>query len=199
MIKWINFSLLIISLFFFSYLYILSVQPVKREKRKGQKAWRECMKLRIIAGIFEFMVVINLILWIWFPVPLINWKVHSNIVIGLIIGIVISIPCLALMLKGMKDAGSETLEPSKKTELYGGIYQYIRHPQSIGEFPLFVAIAFMVNSWFLVILMIIYILIYIPIMIFYEEKDLVARFGEIYREYQKRTGILFPKLRRKKD
>lgn len=199
MIKWINFSLLIISLFFFSYLYILSVQPVKREKRKGQKAWRECMKLRIIAGIFEFMVVINLILWIWFPVPLINWKVHSNIVIGLIIGIVISIPCLALMLKGMKDAGSETLEPSKKTELYGGIYQYIRHPQSIGEFPLFVAIAFMVNSWFLVILMIIYILIYIPIMIFYEEKDLVSRFGEIYREYQKRTGILFPKLRRKKD
>ncbi|MFW9773800.1 MAG: methyltransferase family protein [Candidatus Heimdallarchaeota archaeon] len=157
------------------------------------------MKLRIIAGIFEFMVVINLILWIWFPVPLINWKVHSNIVIGLIIGIVISIPCLALMLKGMKDAGSETLEPSKKTELYGGIYQYIRHPQSIGEFPLFVAIAFMVNSWFLVILMIIYILIYIPIMIFYEEKDLVSRFGEIYREYQKRTGILFPKLRRKKD
>ena len=36
----------------------------------------------------------------------------------------------------MKDAGSESLHPSKETVMYGGIYNYIRHPQALGEFPL---------------------------------------------------------------
>ena len=34
-------------------------------------------------------------------------------------------------------------------------------------------------------------------MIYYEEKDLVRRFGDSYREYQKRTGALFPKFWKK--
>ncbi|MFX1269472.1 MAG: methyltransferase family protein [Promethearchaeota archaeon] len=197
MIEWINFSLLLVSLFLFSYFYTLSVQPIKREKRKGERAWKECMKLRIIASIFEFIIVITLILWIWFPLPLINWKVHFNYVFGLVIGIIISIPCLAILLKGVRDAGSETLQPSKETELYGGIYNYIRHPQSLGEFPLFLAIGFMANSWFLVLLMTIYIIIYVPIMIYYEEQDLIRRFGAKYQNYQKRTGTFIPKLRNK--
>ncbi|MGB5911940.1 MAG: isoprenylcysteine carboxylmethyltransferase family protein [Promethearchaeia archaeon] len=198
MIEWINFSFLLVSLFLFSYFYTLSVQPIKREKRKGERAWKECMKLRIIASVFEFIIVLTLIFWIWFPLPLINWKVHPNYVFGFIIGVVISIPCLAILLKGVRDAGSETLQPSKDTEIYGGIYNYVRHPQSLGEFPLFLAIAFMVNSWFLVLLMVIYTIIYVPIMIYYEEQDLIRRFGEKYQEYQKRTGAFFPKIRKKK-
>ena len=197
MIEWINFSLFLMSLFLFSYFYTLSVQPVKREKRKGERAWKECMKLRIIASIFEFIIIITLILWIWFPLPLINWKVHPNYVFGLVIGIVISIPCLAILLKGMRDAGSETLQPSKETQMYGGVYNYIRHPQSLGEFPLFVVIAFIVNSWFMVLLMSVYIMIYVPIMICYEEEDLIRRFGKNYQEYQKKTGALFPKIRKR--
>jgi len=94
----------------------------------------------------------------------------------------------------MKDAGSETLSPSKDTKMYGGIYNYIRHPQTLGEFPTFVAISFFFNSWFLVILSSVYIIIYTPIMIHYEEIDLTKRFGEKYKEYQKRTGALFPKI-----
>lgn len=198
MIEWINFSFLLVSLSLFSYFYTLSVQPIKREKRKGERAWKECMKLRIIASVFEFIIVLTLIFWIWFPLPLINWKVHPNYVFGFIIGVVISIPCLAILLKGVRDAGSETLQPSKDTEIYGGIYNYVRHPQSLGEFPLFLAIAFMVNSWFLVLLMVIYTIIYVPIMIYYEEQDLIRRFGEKYQEYQKRTGAFFPKIRKKK-
>jgi len=155
------------------------------------------MKLRILASIFEIIIVITQILWIWFPLPLINWKVNLNYVFGLIIGILISIPCLAILLKGVRDAGSETLQPSKDTEIYGGIYNYIRHPQSLGEFPLFIAIAFMVNSWFLVHLMAIYIIVYVPIMIYYEEQDLIRKYGEKYQEYQKRTGAFFPKIRKK--
>ncbi|MFX0023354.1 MAG: methyltransferase family protein [Candidatus Hermodarchaeota archaeon] len=196
MFEWINFVILILSLFLFCYLYTLSIQPVKREKHKGKQAWNHCMRLRLIAGLFEFFIVINLILWIWYPVPLINWQISPNYMIGIIIGILITIPCLIIMLKGMKDAGKESLKPSQETEMYGGIYNYIRHPQTLGEFPLFIAIAFMVNSWFLVILMSLFVFIYVPIMIHYEEQDLIRRFGEKYREYQKRTGALFPKFKK---
>lgn len=154
------------------------------------------MKLRVSASLFEFFIVVNMIIWIWFPIPIINWKVHVNYLVGMLIGIIIIIPCLAILLKGLRDAGSEALQPSKETQMYGGIYNYIRHPQSLGEFPLFTAIAFIVNSWFLIILTIVYIIIYLPIMIYYEEQDLIRRFGDDYRDYQKRTGALFPKFRK---
>lgn len=196
MFDWINFGSLLLSFFLFSYFYTLSIQPVKREQRKGDRAWSQCMKLRVVASFFELMIVINLILWIWFPIPLVNWKLHTNYIIGILIGILITIPCLIILLKGMRDAGQETIQPSKETPMYGGIYNYIRHPQSLGEFPLFIAIAFIVNSWFLIILMSVYVIIYVPIMIYYEEQDLIKRFGEKYRQYQKRTGALFPRFKK---
>jgi protein-S-isoprenylcysteine O-methyltransferase Ste14 len=192
----INFLLLLLSIFFFSYLYLLSIQPVKREQQKGDQAWKECMIFRLIAGFFELIIVINLILWIWLPVSILNWKLHTNYTFGIVVGILISIPCSVILFKGMRDAGKESLQPSQETQMYGGIYNYIRHPQSLGEFPLFIAIAFMVNSWFLIILMSVFIIIYVPIMIYYEEKDLIRRYGEQYRLYQKRTGALFPKFKK---
>ena len=143
------------------------------------------------------ILLTDVILWIWFPLPLVNtWNISPNILVGVIVAACMIIPCALLMIKGIVDAGSETLSPSKETEMYGGIYNHIRHPQSAGEFPTFVALGFLVNSWFIVILMSIYIILYVPIMIFYEEKDLVSRFGEKYINYQAQTGAIFPKLRK---
>jgi len=179
------------------YLYILSIQPVTRVEKYGEKAWNQCKRFRSIGGLFELISVVNLLLWIWFPLPLVNlWIVNPNIWVGITSAILIAVPCCIIMFLGIKAAGSETLSPSKDTEMYGGIYRYIRHPQSLGEFPLFIAISFALNSWFLVLISLLFIIIYIPIMIYYEEKDLVKRFGDKYREYQKITGALFPKFRR---
>ncbi|MFX1452263.1 MAG: methyltransferase family protein [Promethearchaeota archaeon] len=169
---------------------------MKRKESKGESAWRECFVFRAIASIFMFIITINMILWIWFPIQGIDWKVHENMWLGIGIGIAITIPGIILMMKGEMDAGKETLKPSAETKLYGGIYNYIRHPQSLGEFPLFIAIGFFVNSWFLIILSGIFIIIYVPIMIHYEEQDLIKRFGESYIQYKDRTGALFPKIRK---
>lgn len=194
MIEWINLISLIISIFIFCYFYTLSVIPKQREQKKGTKAWKECAQFRTIAGGLEFLISMNIILWIWFPLSNLNWKIHYNPLAGAIICIIIVIPGTILMLKGMKDAGSETYKPSDKTKMYGGIYKHIRHPQSLGEFPLFIALAFFVNSWFLVIIQTLFVVIYVPVMIHYEEKDLVRRFGESYKKYQKETGALFPRF-----
>jgi protein-S-isoprenylcysteine O-methyltransferase Ste14 len=182
------------------YPYLLSIQPVKRAEKHGEKAWADCKKLRSIGGFFELISVINLIIWIWFPLPVVEtWIISSNIWIGIIIAICISIPCLVIMALGVKVAGSETLSPTRETEMYGGIYKYIRHPQTLGEFPTFVALSFAFNSWFLVIVSAAFIILYTPIMIHYEEEDLIRRFGDKYQEYQKKTGAIFPKLKKSQD
>ena len=180
----------------FSILYTISVQPVKRKESRGEKAWKECERMRAIASAFEFVIMIAQIIWIWFPVPGLHWQVSPDYILGIIIGVCIAVPCVIIMMLGVKAAGSESLTPSPDTKMYGGIYQYIRHPQTLGEFPLFVALSFAVNSWFLVIITLWFILLYVPLMIFYEEKDLVLRFGDSYREYQEKTGSLFPRFKK---
>ena len=197
MIEWINLICLCVSCFLMGYLYKLSIEPMKREETRGEKAWEECRKFRVIAGYFEGLIILNIILWIWIPVPGLTWPIYSDLLMGIIIFLIITIPCTIIMMKGVKDAGKESLQPSKETKMHGGIYNHIRHPQTTGEFPLFVAVAVLINSWFLVIIMIIWIILYSPIIMYYEEKDLIRRFGDEYREYQKRTGAFIPKIRKK--
>lgn len=193
-----NYISLVLSFILMGYLYILSLQPAKRSEKYGEKAWKNCKIFRSLGGIFEIISVINLIFWIWFPLPIVgDWKISNNIWIGIIIGFCILIPCAIILGKGVIDAGAETLTPSKETEMYGGIYNYIRHPQTLGEFPMFLAFGFFFNSWFLVIFSLLGIAIYIPIMIHYEEKDLIRRFGQKYHNYREETGALFPKIRNK--
>ena len=193
----VNFISFVVACLLMGYLYILSIQPIKRAKKYGEKAWKDCKKFRSIGGLFELISIVNLFLWIWFPLPIVNtWIISPNIWVGIIIGLCIAIPGCIMLYLGIKAAGSETLSPSKDTEMYSGIYGYIRHPQSVGEFPLFLALSFALNSWFLVIISLILIVVYFPIMIYYEEKDLIERFGDKYREYQKNTGAIFPKLRK---
>lgn len=180
------------------YLYISSLQPIKKSEKKGEKAWKYCKRLRALSGLFELLTIINLILWIWYPVPIFStWTISPNMWISVIIGCIALLPLCVIMFLGIKDAGSESLSPSKDTEMYGGIYKYIRHPQSLGEFPIYIVIGIFLNSWFLIIISTIAIIIYVPLMIHYEEIDLIRRFGDKYKEYQKTTGALLPKLRKR--
>ena len=197
MLPWINFFCLIISIILFCYFYSLSIIPKKREKEKGKKAWKQCAQFRTIAGALEFVISTNIILWIWFPISNLSWKIHPNHWVGIGVSIAIIIPGLIIMFKGIKDAGSETYKPSNQTKMYGGIYRYIRHPQSLGEFPIFIALAFFVNSWFLVFILTIFVVTYVPIMIHYEEEDLIRRFGEPYKKYRAETGAILPKINKK--
>lgn len=194
MYSWVNILSLISSLLLFSILYTLSTMPVTLNSKTGEGAWGKCHTYRIIASLFEMIAVVNMLLWVLLPIASLNWKISLNPWISRAVAIVLFVPCMIILLKGIRDAGKETITPSKETEMYGGIYEYIRHPQALGEMPLFILLGFAVNSLFLVILASIYVVIYTPIMKNYEEKDLVKRFGEDYILYQKTTGAFFPKL-----
>ena len=120
-----------------------------------------------------------------------------NYCVSFVIGGGIAVIFLPIMIIGVLHAGKESMTPGEAKEIHQGIYKYIRHTQTLGEWPLFVSFAFIANSCILLGISVTFMIIYTPIMIVMEEKDLVLRFGDSYKEYQKTTGALFPKFCRK--
>ena len=196
MIAWSNFLLINLFTVLAWYFYIKSAMPAHREEKVGEKAWKDCKRFRSFSAVFLSILVIQMMLWVWFPIPGLTIIVHPNPLIPILLGVIIAIPLTAILMQGVRDAGRETMSPSQDTELFGGIYKYIRHPQMIGELPWFIIIALFLNSLFLVLYSIFVLMISFPIIIHYEEKDLVKRFGADYIEYRKRTGCIFPDIAR---
>jgi protein-S-isoprenylcysteine O-methyltransferase Ste14 len=193
MFPFINFGTLIVSSVLFAYFYYLSVSPAALEKEIGIISYKRCAIYRVISSIFMTIAGINYILFYWFPLPLPiprtfpwSWWVSA------VIAIVIAIPSGWLMLRGVKDAGEETIRPKPEHTLYEGIYQRIRHPQAVGEFPFWWMLAFLAHSPFLVL----FTFLYIPVwyyMCIWEENDLIIRYGQAYEEYRQKTGFWFPR------
>src|SRR5262249_25051025 len=79
------------------------------------------------------------------------------------------------------------------TLVTSGPYQWVRHPLYTVGSSLFIAFGMMADSWFIAALgglAFIGMAIRTP----KEEANLIAKFGDEYREYMKRTGRFFPKL-----
>ena len=197
MIPWLNFGILIVSSFLFTFIYVKSVSPAALKKRIGPSAYHRCAAYRVISSIFMIVVAANYILYRWFPLPLPlprtfpwPWWVSAGI------AALIAVPSLYLMIRGINDAGEETMTPKPEHTMYGGIYTRIRHPQAVGEFPLWWVIAFLVHSPFLAL----FSFFYVPVwyyMCIAEERDLLIRYGEAYEEYRSKTGFWLPKRDKK--
>lgn len=195
MIAWVNFLALIASSVLFSVYYIKSVRPAALEKTLGQVAYEKCATYRVVSSLFMLVVCVNYVLYHWFPLPLpiprtFPWAWSLSAVIAALI----AIPSSYLMYRGIRDAGEETVRPRKEHVMYGGIYQRIRHPQAVGELPLWWAIAFLVDSPFLVL----FSFAYVPVWYAWcraEETDLQKRYGAAYGSYMDRVGFWFPRRR----
>jgi protein-S-isoprenylcysteine O-methyltransferase Ste14 len=189
MLPWLNFIVLLISTLLFLYFYVQSVSPTRLARKIGERAWRRCMWLRVLAGFFEFVIVANYVMYLFYPLSIglserFPWQWWISIVIAAVIGI----PSVWLMIRGMMDAGRETLEPKRDHTMYDGIYKRMRHPQALGEMPAFWVVAFALHSPFLVLWSFIYIPVFV-LMSKAEEVDLLLRFGQEYEEYRQRVGI----------
>lgn len=194
-IGWINFATLLVCSVIFSVCYAKSVAPAQLERKLGPKAYPLCGWYRVMACSFMTLAGVNYVVYYWYPlqeVPEILRTFSWPYWISEWIALIITIPCGFLMCRGMYDAGQETVTPRKEQPMYGGIYNHMRHPQAVGEFPLWWTFAFLAHSPFLVL----FSFVYAPIWYYFcvvEERDLVLRFGEPYKSYQKRVGCLWPK------
>jgi protein-S-isoprenylcysteine O-methyltransferase Ste14 len=193
MIAWMNLSILIFFSLLFMYLYVRSVSPAGRAMLIGPEAYPACGRERAIALFFELVITLNYVVYFFFPIASrlprqFPWSWWMSIVIALAIGV----PAVALMVRGMRDAGDETLRPKQEHVLLNGIYERIRHPQAMGEMFLWWVLAFLLNSPFLALISFIFIPIYL-VMCWAEEQDLLLRYGEDYAVYCRKTGAFFPK------
>lgn len=200
-----NIATLLASSLLFTVLYVQSVQPAKLSLR-GHDAYRRCKWYRIAAGAFMTLACANYIVYYFYPLPVLHqgggtagfglgipqtfpWPCCVSAVIAATIGL----PFGYLMWIGMRDAGDETMTPKPEHGLYsGGIYEHMRHPQAVGEFPIWWTMAFLAHSPFLVL----FTFVYLPIWYYFaivEERDLVLRYGSAYEEYRQRVGW-FPQL-----
>lgn len=193
MIAWTNFAVLVGASMLMLYFYIRSVSPAGRELVIGPQAYEMCGRDRMIAMFFELVTTACYGVYYFYPLPLrlprhFPWPWWVSILIALAIGI----PAVALMVKGMRDAGEEALRPIKDQALFGGIYNRIRHPQAAGEVFLWWVVAFLLNSPFLVLFSFFYIPIFL-IMSWAEEQDLLLRYGESYAAYCRKIGAFLPR------
>jgi len=190
---WLNFASLVISSVLFTAYYIRSVRPAALEQQLGDEAWTKCARWRMVSSVFMFVAMGNYIAYFWFPLPIplpraFPWPWYVSAAVA----ILIAIPSSWLMLRGVKDAGEETMEPKPDHEMYRGIYEHIRHPQALGEFPLWWVIAFLVHSPFLVLFSFVYVPVWYAFCVA-EERDLLLRYGEAYEAYRSRTGFWIPR------
>jgi protein-S-isoprenylcysteine O-methyltransferase Ste14 len=193
MVAWSNFAVLVVSTVFTLYFYVKSAGPAALEKRVGPSAYSICTRYRVAASLFMTLAGVNYVVYYFYPLPVPLPQTYSwSWWVSGLIAVLIAIPSGYLLARGMMDAGEETVLVKKEHQMYGGIYEKIRHPQALGELPLWWVIAFLLHSPFLAL----YSLVWIPIflaMCLVEERDLVLRYGKEYLEYQKRVGFLIPK------
>ena len=199
MFSWINFIVLILSTALMVFFYIKSVYPATLSQKIGLRAYARCAYYRITASIFELITIINYLIYFFVPLSIgfpqfFMWDYW----ISIFVAIIILLPSLYIMLKGVKDAGREALFPDIDHTLYTGIYDKIRHPQALGEAFIWFSVALILNSPFLFL----YSLVWFPLFYWFckaEEEDLIIRYGEAYVDYKKRTGMFFPRKRQKKE
>jgi protein-S-isoprenylcysteine O-methyltransferase Ste14 len=193
LIPWINIGVLILATILMFYFYMQGARPAQLEKKIGPVAYQKCGRYRVIASLFELIAITNYIVYYFYPLPIpipqtFPWSYWISVTTAVIIGV----PCGYIMLRGVLDAGEAGMLPKKNQKLFGGIYTKIRHPQAMGELPLWWVMSLLFNSPFLALYSIVWIPIFIA-MCLAEEKDLLLRYGKKYALYQQQTGFIIPK------
>ena len=146
-------------------------------------------------------LALALLLWQWRPIPEpVIWRVDSAIGIQVVWGIfwlgwTVLLASTFLInhfeLFGLRQvfarlSGHDLPEPEFRTPFF---YRYVRHPIYLG---------FLLGFWAAPVMTAGHLLFsiattgYIFVGIWFEERDLVAQFGERYRRYRRQAGMLLP-------
>lgn len=145
----------------------------------------------------------GLLLWLSAFAYLINpvWFEWSRIGLPIWIrwlGVGMGIICDVLLLWLFRSLGN-SISPTVGTRtghrlVKNGPYRYVRHPlYSVGS-SLFISYALMADNWFFAALAVL-ALVLLAIRLPKEEGQLIARFGDEYRDYIKSTGAFFPRIK----
>lgn len=170
----------------------------KAEKAGEPISWNEegvtVMVLLRVFGLVGWLAIIVYLsnpTWMrWSELPLPEFARWIGVVTG-----VISVPLLYWLFKSIGKNITQTVKTRKEHQLVtSGPYRWVRHPlYSVGTL-LFLSLALMAANWFIALAALMG-LVMLMIRLPKEEQNLIAQFGDEYREYMNHTGRLIPKLR----
>ena len=115
-------------------------------------------------------------------------------IITLFIGAFLVVITFIIRMVAQKQIGVSPALKSKIRLVRTGIYGFVRHPLYIGNGLFAIGLAILFNSLYAFLFSILYTFLYFPI-IYFEEKDLLKKYGEEYKKYKEEVGLLFPKKR----
>jgi protein-S-isoprenylcysteine O-methyltransferase Ste14 len=170
----------------------------KADRESGEKISRKVDG----PAMMTFIKVGGLVVWLSPLVYLLNplWMAWSKI--GLPewvrwLGVGIGIVCIGLVYWLFTSIGSG-ITPTSATRkehklVTSGAYRWVRHPLYTVASSMFISFGMMADNWFIAALGVL-AFIGMAIRTPKEEANLVAKFGDEYLEYMKRTGRFLPKL-----
>jgi protein-S-isoprenylcysteine O-methyltransferase Ste14 len=170
----------------------------KADRESGEKVSRSVDGSLMMTVIKVF----GLLLWFSPLVYLLNpqWMTWSKI--GLPnevrwLGVIIGVLCVLGIYWLFSSIGTGITPTSatrtEHTLVTSGPYRWVRHPLYTIACSLFVAFGMIADNWFIALLGIL-AFIAMAIRTPKEEANLIAKFGDEYREYMRRTGRFLPKV-----
>lgn len=188
-------------------LGLFAVQHSVMARRGFKRWWTKIVPPALERSTFVVASTLVLagILWHWRPMPAIVWQVDAPAV-RTVLWILFAVGWAVLLLStflidhfelfGLKQAWRALVRrppptPDFRTPLF---YRYVRHPLYVG---------FVIAFWAAPTMSVGRLLFaagatgYILVGIAFEERDLIAQFGDRYRLYREQVGMLLPRLRRR--
>jgi protein-S-isoprenylcysteine O-methyltransferase Ste14 len=172
-------------------------------RRKADRESGEKVSRRVDGNIMMSVIkIFGLLLWFSPLIYLLNpqWMAWSKI--GLPdelrwLGVILGVLCVAGIYWLFSSIGRGITPTSatrtEHTLVTSGPYRWVRHPLYTIGCSLFVTFGMIADNWFIALLGIL-AFIAMAIRTPREEANLIAKFGDEYREYMKRTGRFLPKV-----
>lgn len=189
-------------------LALFAIQHSVMARRGFKRWWTRIVSPAVERSTYVLAATgaLALMMWQWRPIPEpVIWSIEDPVGVALVqavfwLGWVVLLASTFLIshfeLFGVRQvfarlAGRKLPEPEFRTP---GFYRFVRHPIYLGFLLAFWATPVMTAGH---LLFSVATTGYILIGIWFEERDLVAQFGDRYRSYRSQVGMLLPRPSRK--
>jgi len=183
---------------FYSFHSILAASKLKRILEvKLRMAYKWYRLFYTFLSTFLFLGIVTQSLFIPNEIllaksPILNYVGYMMAALGTIISLKATKEISILSFIGINP---EHLEKTREKLITTGWYARMRHPLYFGMILIFLGY-FLVAGTVTSGIHLLCLLLYLPFGIYYEERNLVAIFGDDYREYQENVPSVFPRFKK---
>lgn len=185
----------------FLSLYLFFRLKEALQQRFGEEAYALAFKRFAAPGLAIIFAVVTRIRFIGGPeIP--EWLLNP---VGWVLGWLLVLTGVVLWVRAVTTFGLDSLtmvyvyHPREGYQMESAIYNILRHPVYAAALRIAYGLALINGTWFALTLAAVTNLFCWGWVRLVEEKELIARFGQEYEEYRRKTPAFLPHLRRLSD